>query len=123
MRAVGSGNTAPEMIVRRTAHALGYRYALHVKSLPGKPDLVFPIRGKIIFVHGCFWHKHNCKRGRVVPVQNKEYWVAKRDRNRQRDRRQIRALRLQGWDVLVIWECWTRDTAALSPRLEAFLGN
>lgn len=121
MRAVGSKNTGPEMSVRRLAHSLGYRYALHVESLPGKPDLVFTRRRKVIFVHGCFWHKHVCRRGTIVPVKNREYWITKRDRNRRRDRIQIRELRGDGWKVLVIWECWTRNPAALRARLEAFL--
>lgn len=122
MRAVRSQNTAPEMRVRQAAHSLGYRYALHRKDLPGKPDLVFVARRKVIFVHGCFWHLHKCRHGRISPVSNQDYWRAKREKNRKRDREHLRALRAAGWKVLVIWECRTRDTARLRERLAGFLG-
>lgn len=121
MRAVGGKDTAPEMRVRRLAHSMGYRYALHAKNLPGKPDIVFVSRRKIIFVHGCFWHKHNCRHGSVSPATNSGYWNAKRERNAQRDREHVKALRKNGWHVLVIWECWTRDLSSLSKRLQGFL--
>lgn len=121
MQAVKGKDTTPEMSVRKLAHAMGYRYALHAKSLPGKPDLVFVSRKKIIFVHGCFWHKHNCRHGRISPVNNSDYWSGKRKRNAERDKEHIQALRREGWKVLVIWECWTRDADSLSKRLEAFL--
>jgi len=121
MRAVSGKNTAPEMCVRRLAHSMGYRYALHVKRLPGKPDLVFVSRRKIIFVHGCFWHKHNCRHGRVSPATNSGYWSAKREGNARRDREHVKALRSDGWRVLVLWECWTRDLGSLTKRLESFL--
>jgi DNA mismatch endonuclease (patch repair protein) len=122
MRAVRSQHTAPEMLVRRAAHALGYRYALHRKDLPGTPDLVFVARRKIIFVHGCFWHVHTCRRGRRSPVGNLDYWRNKRERNKQRDKEHLRSLRAAAWDVLIIWECWTRDSAMLRKRLSDFLG-
>ncbi|MDP6443228.1 MAG: DNA mismatch endonuclease Vsr, partial [Pirellulaceae bacterium] len=86
MRAVSSKDTGPEWAVRRLAHSLGYRYRLHVEDLPGKPDLVFPSRDKVIFVHGCFWHQHRCKRGNRIPKTRTDYWVAKLQRNKQRDR-------------------------------------
>jgi DNA mismatch endonuclease (patch repair protein) len=121
MQAVRDRDTAPEMIVRRLAHSMGYRYALHAKKLPGKPDLVFVSRRKIIFVHGCFWHKHNCRHGRISPVTNSEYWYAKRQRNAERDRGHIKALRKEGWDVLVLWECWTKDIDIVRKRLRVFL--
>src|SRR5271163_4168874 len=92
MRAVGSKNTAPEMRVRKLVHSMGYRYALHVNRLPGSPDLVFTSRRKIIFVHGCFWHKHFCWHGSKSPVTNSDYWNGKRERNAQRDRQHLRAL-------------------------------
>ena len=123
MRAVGSRNTAPEMCVRRLAHSLGYRYALHSKNLPGKPDLVFVSRRKIIFVHGCFWHKHNCRHGRVSPAANADYWQRKRDGNAERDRAHVKVLRKNGWRVLILWECWTLDPDTLRMRLETFLGG
>jgi DNA mismatch endonuclease (patch repair protein) len=121
MQAVRDRDTTPEMRVRRLAHSMGYRYALHAKSLPGKPDLVFVSRRKIIFVHGCFWHKHKCRHGRISPVTNSDYWNGKRDKSKERDREHIKSLRKDGWEVLVIWECWTRDIDSLRGRLEAFL--
>ena len=121
MRSVGRKDTAPEMKVRRLVHSMGYRYALHVKTLPGKPDLVLVSRRRIIFVHGCFWHKHRCRHGRISPMINSDYWSGKRERNAERDREHIKSLRKDGWEVLVIWECWTRDAESLRRRLEAFL--
>lgn len=121
MCAIGSKDTAPEMRVRRLVHAMGFRYALHAINLPGKPDLVFVSHRKIIFVHGCFWHKHNCRHGSISPVANADYWNGKRERNAERDKKNIRKLRREGWKVLVVWECSTRDMDSLSKRLEAFL--
>jgi len=122
MRAVRSRDTTPEMIVRRTATALGFRYRLHTATLPGKPDLVFASRRKAVFVHGCFWHGHDCKRGSREPKANAEYWRAKVQRNRERDERSLQALTVGGWAVLVIWECETRDREKLRARLNHFLG-
>lgn len=121
MRSVRSQDTIPEMRVRRAAHSLGYRYALHRNDLPGKPDLVFVSRRKIIFVHGCFWHMHKCRHGILAPVSNTNYWRTKRERNKQRDKEHLRALRAANWEVLVIWECWTRDVSRLRKRLADFL--
>jgi DNA mismatch endonuclease, patch repair protein len=123
MRAVASKDTTPEMRIRRLVHSMGYRYALHTETLPGKPDLVFVSRRKIIFVHGCFWHSHNCHHGSVSPVTNSEYWVSKRERNAARDKANIRTLRRDGWKVLVVWECWTQQMQNLSKMLETFLNN
>lgn len=122
MAAVKGQNTKPEMIVRRLAHALGYRFRLHRKDLPGKPDLVFPGRRKVIFVHGCFWHGHDCARGARQPKQNAEYWRAKIGRNVERDAANLAALEALDWQVLVIWECEMKDRDALADRLKAFLG-
>ena len=122
MRAVKGKDTKPEMTVRRLAHALGYRFRLHRKDLPGKPDLVFPGRNKVIFVHGCFWHGHNCARGSRQPKQNADYWRAKIGRNVERDAASLQALKAQGWQALVIWECEMKDRATLADRLKAFLG-
>jgi DNA mismatch endonuclease (patch repair protein) len=122
MRAVHSQDTAPEMRIRRAVHSLGYRYALHRKDLPGKPDLVFVSRRKIVFVHGCFWHLHKCRRGKIVPVSNVNYWRRKRERNAQRDKEHLRALRADGWKVMVIWERHTREMVGLVKRLAEFLG-
>lgn len=123
MSRVRSKDTAPEWTVRRLAHAMGYRYRLHVEGLPGKPDLVFPGRRKVIFVHGCFWHGHEaCRSGRVRPRANAAFWGPKLDRNRERDARHIAALTEAGWAVLVVWACELRDEASLRDRLSEFLG-
>ena len=115
MRAVKSSDTKPELALRKALHALGYRYRLHVKGLPGKPDLVFPRYRTVIFVHGCFWHGHTCKRGRRVPKSNVDYWVEKIARNKARDRKNATALRKLGWRVITLWECKlkTLDPAAI----------
>lgn len=105
MARIKSRNTKPEMIVRSTLHRLGYRYRLHVKSLPGSPDIVFPKRKKIIQVNGCFWHGHTCSHGQKIPKSNVEFWVNKIQTNQQRDMRVLRKLRRVGWSVLTIWEC------------------
>ena len=118
MAAVKGKDTTPEMLVRRLVHGLGFRYRLHVRSLPGCPDLVFPRLRKIINVSGCFWHMHGCGRCRI-PASRRGYWVAKLERNAARDRRTRRALRRLGWQVLVVWECQT--TTARRERLRARL--
>lgn len=121
MSRIKGKDTKPEMIVRRMVHAMGYRFRLHRKGLPGKPDLVFGPRRRVIFVHGCFWHVHDCKYGQVKPKTNASFWGAKRGETRKRDQRNIRALEAEGWQVLVIWECETRDGEALEKRLAEFL--
>jgi DNA mismatch endonuclease (patch repair protein) len=98
------------MFVRSLLHRLGYRFRLHRADLPGRPDIVLPSRHKIILVHGCFWHMHRCKFGRVVPKTNEEFWKEKRLRNRDRDKITLRQLRQSGWDVLVLWECWLKHS-------------
>lgn len=123
MRAVRSSDTKPEMIVRRLAHRLGYRYRLHVKSLAGVPDLVFPRRRKVIFVHGCYWHRHRCGEGLSMPSSHVSYWRGKFDRNRQRDARIRRSLARLGWKVLVLWECQLKDPAWVQKRIKAFLAR
>lgn len=113
----------PEMEVRRLVHGMGYRYRLHRKDLPGKPDLVFGPRKKVIFVHGCFWHQHgakNCKISRI-PKSNLEYWGPKLERNKQRDKESLKKLRAYGWTPIVVWECQTKDVKKLSARLWKFL--
>jgi DNA mismatch endonuclease (patch repair protein) len=121
MSAIKNRDTRPEMIVRRLVHGMGYRFRLHVSSLPGKPDLVLPRLKKVIFVNGCFWHMHRCRYGRVSPASNAIFWRTKREQNVERDRRNSARLRKAGWRVLVVWECGTRDPSALSARLRAFL--
>jgi DNA mismatch endonuclease (patch repair protein) len=121
MRAVKSTDTRPEMIVRSLAHRLGFRFRLHRKTLPGRPDLVFVGRRKVIFVHGCFWHGHACKRGDRLPKTNALYWTLKIAGNKARDAKAQAALAAAGWRVLVVWECETRDLGALRARIEDFL--
>ena len=118
MRAVKSRDTEPELKVRRAAHAIGLRFRLGRDDLPGKPDLVFPGRRVALFVHGCFWHGHDCPRGARVPQANRAYWIAKIGRNIARDRVTLETLRSQGWKPAVIWECETKDAKTL-PRLLA----
>jgi len=122
MAAIKGKDTKPEMVVRRLVFRLGYRYRLHGKNLPGRPDLVFRSRRKVIFVHGCFWHMHVCRYGQVKPKTNATFWQEKRKANVERDRRQLSALTSDGWDVLVVWECETKDVCQLKIRLEVFLG-
>ena len=122
MQAIKSKDTGPEMAVRRLAHRLGYRYRLHRKGLPGRPDLVFGGRKKIIFVHGCFWHAHSCRYGRA-PTSREEYWLPKLKRNKERDAENQAKLRELGWSVMVIWECEIKDTAKLIDRITSFLDN
>ena len=105
MRSVKSKDTKPEITLRKALFALGYRYRLNVKDLPGKPDLVFPKHKSVLFVHGCFWHGHDCKRGRRVPKTNTDYWLGKIQKNRERDQKNKRALEALGWRVLTVWEC------------------
>ncbi len=123
MSRVKSKDTAPEMIVRRLLHSMGYRYRLHGKALPGKPDLVFAGRKKAIFIHGCFWHGHDCKRGARIPSTRQDYWLAKVGRNRERDARNVASLEQAGWSVLTVWECELKDRVALAARLSEFLGG
>lgn len=113
MRAVGRENTAAELAVRRHLHRAGLRFTLHVRSLPGSPDIVLPRRGTAVFVHGCFWHGHECRHGRVQAKRNTEFWAAKIAANRKRDRLKARALRALGWRVERVWECQCRDPALL----------
>src|ERR1700760_23494 len=120
MARIRSVDTKPEMAVRRVAHKLGYRYRLHRRDLPGKPDLVFPSRKKIIFVHGCYWHGHGCAVGGTGAKSNQTYWGPKISGNRARDRRHRATLRQYGWQVLVIWECETRNSARLVSRVTKF---
>ena len=121
MRAVKSKNTTPEIKVRKLLHAAGYRYVLHKKDLPGKPDIVFPARKKVIFVHGCFWHGHSCTRGNRKPRTNTAYWENKISRNKKRFDEQLNALANLNWDCLTVWECEIRDSDVLLKRLTRFL--
>jgi len=124
MRAVRSKDTRPELSIRHILHNLGYRYRLHSKDLPGSPDLVFSRRRKVVFVHGCFWHGHDCKRGAREPKTNAEYWKTKITNNKARDTRSLDALQQAGWEALIVWECELKamNHAALIPYLVNFLG-
>jgi DNA mismatch endonuclease, patch repair protein len=119
MAAIRGKNTGPEMKVRRALHAMGYRYRLHGPGLAGKPDLVFPRFNTVVFVHGCFWHMHRCPYGRCAPSSNAAFWETKRLGNNERDRRNRRALKADGWKVFTIWECETRDATTFQKRLAA----
>lgn len=121
MSRIRSRDTRPEMIVRSIVHGMGYRYSLHKKSLPGKPDLVLVRHRKIIDVHGCFFHMHDCRYGKVVPATNAKFWRTKRISNMKRDKRNSAALKRAGWRVLTVWECQTRDPILLTKRLVRFL--
>ncbi|MDD9863026.1 MAG: very short patch repair endonuclease [Gammaproteobacteria bacterium] len=121
MSRVGSKDTGPEMTVRRMLHRLGYRYRLHRGDLPGSPDLVFRQRRKVVFVHGCFWHGHDCRGGRL-PESKVDYWQPKIAANRKRDAACIARLEELGWDSFVVWQCRLREPKRLRSRLVAYLG-
>lgn len=122
MKRVRRENTAPELLVRRRLFALGYRFTLHAKELPGRPDIVFTRRKKVIFVHGCFWHGHNCRYG-GLPKTNSEFWADKIARNRARDARKASELSSLGWSVLTLWQCEIHDELSLTEALQGFLGK
>ena len=121
MARVKAANTGPELAVRRVVHGLGYRFRLHRRDLPGTPDLVLPKHRAVVFVHGCFWHQHDCRRGRP-PATNEEYWGPKLKRNVERDASARMALRRMGWRVLTIWECEI-GASGFRERVERFLRN
>lgn len=123
MSRIRGQNTKPELIVRRLAHRLGYRFRLHRRDLPGTPDLVFPGRRKVLFVHGCFWHRHSGCRFAYQPKSNVSRWKAKFEGNVARDIRVRKALEQAGWSVLTVWECETRDVDTLSKNLIGFLDD
>lgn len=122
MAAIRGRDTKPEVVLRRLLHAMGYRYRLQAKGLPGRPDLAFPTRRKALFVHGCFWHRHGCANS-VMPKARPEWWAAKLEGNAARDARNLAALETAGWQALVVWECEVRaDAAEAARRVTAFLG-
>ncbi|MBU2750196.1 DNA mismatch endonuclease Vsr [Acidithiobacillus thiooxidans] len=121
MSRIRGKDTSPEMIVRSLVFSMGYRYRLHDRRLPGSPDLVFKSRRQVIFVHGCFWHMHNCRYGQVRPKANANFWETKRNRNVQRDLDNLTALKAAGWTHLVIWECEMKDSETLRERIRGFL--
>jgi len=123
MARVKSQDTEPEIKVRRLAHALGFRFRLHRKDLPGKPDLVFPKLKKVIFVHGCFWHGHEGCEASKKPSSNTEYWNKKLDRNKKRDQDNLKRLISVGWEPLIIWECETKKDNELKIKISVFLNS
>lgn len=124
MSRIGGKNTKPELIVRRLLHRMGYRFRLHRRDLLGSPDIVLPKHGVVIFVHGCFWHRHGCKEGQVMPATRTDFWMRKFEQNMARDRRANRKLRALGWRVITVWECQTKPMKreSLAKRLEKFIG-
>src|SRR5262249_8522677 len=123
MSRIRDSNTKPEMAVRGIVHNLGFRYALHVSALPGKPDLVFRTRHKVIFVHGCFWRQHkNCRQYRM-PRSRLDFWLPKLASNRIRDLAKQKELKKRGWKILIIWECQLKGKAKLAGRIRRFLGS
>jgi DNA mismatch endonuclease (patch repair protein) len=123
MRAVKSRNTKPELMVRKIISQSGIRYRLHKKNLPGSPDIVFSGKRKAIFVHGCFWHGHDCARGARIPKTNTAYWRAKIARNQNRDRAAVEELSKMDWKALIVWECGIKDSDKLSKRIAKFLAR
>ncbi|MBU1377071.1 MAG: DNA mismatch endonuclease Vsr [Alphaproteobacteria bacterium] len=123
MSRIRGKNTAPELAVRRLAHRLGFRFRLHRRDLPGSPDLVFPGRRKVVFVHGCYWHRHPGCRLAYQPKSNIDFWQAKFARNVERDAEAVAQLERQGWSPLIIWECESRDAGTVAARLRAHLGE
>ncbi len=124
MSKIRDKNTKPEIIVRSIVYRMGFRYRLHNKNLPGKPDIVLTRHKKIIFVHGCFWHLHKCRYGKVKPATNVNFWEKKRSDNQERDKRNIKELKKLGWDVLVIWECELKKSSEKTEKkIFKFLNN
>ena len=123
MARIGSADTSPELAVRRLLHRLGYRFRLHRRSLPGTPDLCFPARRKAIFVHGCFWHRHEGCRRTTTPKTRTAFWKDKFRKNVERDGANLRDLRGLGWSVMIVWECETSDLGELALRLAGFLDD
>lgn len=122
MARVRTKHTLPELTLRSLIHRLGYRFRLHRSDLPGKPDLVFPSRKKVIFVHGCFWHGHHCRRGKT-PTSHVAFWTRKIETNRNRDVRTLDALRMLGWKTMVVWECELKNRERLTKAITRFLSG
>lgn len=121
MAGIKGKNTKPEMVVRKLVHGMGFRFRLHRKDLPGSPDLVFPRLRKVIFVHGCFWHRHSGCRLAYTPKSNAQYWLDKLEANTRRDVLALKALDALGWEILIVWECEVLNLPALTKRLSSFL--
>jgi DNA mismatch endonuclease (patch repair protein) len=123
MARIRKTDTQPEILVRRLLHAMGYRFRLYVRGLPGNPDIALPRHRKVILVHGCFWHRHDCPDGRKLPRSKPEYWAPKLERNRRRDEANVARLRELGWGVLVLWECDIRKNERIAEVLARFLDD
>ncbi len=121
MKHIRSNDTKPEMRIRKYLFSKGFRYRLHKEDIPGKPDLTFPSRKKVIFINGCFWHGHDCKRGARIPKSNTAYWLKKIGRNVERDKANYLKLKELGYEIATVWECEMKDFPALAEKLEAFL--
>lgn len=121
MSKIRNADTGPEMTVRRLVHSMGYRYRLHRRDLPGCPDLVFPAMKKVIFVHGCFWHRHRGCKYAYTPKSREDFWIVKLEGNRERDKENMAKLAQLEWKILVIWECETDDLDSLKSRIQAFM--
>lgn len=121
MSRIRKTDTAPEIDVRKIIYNLGYRYRLYKNNLPGCPDIVLSRLRKVVFVHGCWWHRHNCRLGRQTPKSRIDYWIPKLNSNKERDRRNLRKLRLAGWEILVVWECQIRNDKKIIERIKTFL--
>jgi DNA mismatch endonuclease, patch repair protein len=121
MSQIRDKNTKPEIKIRSIVHRMGFRYSLHKNNLPGKPDIVLSRLKKIIFVHGCFWHMHKCKYGKVKPATNVNFWQVKRQGNVTRDKRNLKELKKLGWKVLIIWECQTKKAEKIVKKIKHFL--
>ncbi len=118
MSRIRAADTKPEKIVRSILHRVGFRFGLHVKSLPGKPDIVLPKYKTVVFVHGCFWHCHKGCRRANVPKTNKKYWVPKLERNLERDKINKRALKKDGWRIITVWECEVKKELKVFSKLK-----
>lgn len=123
MSRIKGKDTKPELVLKRLLRALGFRFKTHVTTLPGKPDIVFASHRLAIFVHGCYWHSHNCRRGRSTPKSNATFWKRKRGETKLRDRSNIRKLRRNGWKALVLWECQLDGKEYVLKKLHNFLGS
>jgi len=124
MRRIASKDTSPELLIRKLTHRLGYRFRIHRKDLPGKPDLAFLSKKKVIFVHGCFWHQHRDPQCKIshTPKSRTDYWIPKLQRNAERDKEHQEKLNEKGWEFLIVWECQVKDLKALSARITSFVG-
>ncbi|WP_321530166.1 DNA mismatch endonuclease Vsr [uncultured Desulfuromonas sp.] len=120
MSRIRSSDTKPEIAVRRLIYSMGYRYRLHSKDVPGRPDIVFKGRKKVVFVHGCFWHQHGCRQYRM-PKSKLDFWLPKLENNIQRDKKVLQELKESGWNVLIIWECELKDKESVCERIKYFM--